>query len=103
MAGSIEQVNGIREDLSRLDEWSQRWQMKFNVHKCKVMYLGHGNSKAKYEIQGKELGEIVEEKDLGVYFDNTWKAGANCFKAAKKGNKILGMIKRTFECRSKVS
>jgi hypothetical protein len=101
MAGSIEQVYGIREDLSRLDEWSQRWQMKFNVDKCKVMYLGHGNSKAKYEIQGKELGEIVEEKDLGVYFDNTWKAGANCFKAAKKGNKILGMIKRTFECRSK--
>jgi hypothetical protein len=101
MTGSIEQVNGIREDLRRLDEWSQLWQMKFNVDKCKVMYLGHGNSKSKYEIQGKELGEIVEEKDLGVFFDNTWKAGINCFKAAKKGNKILGMIKRTFECRSK--
>ncbi|HSZ24591.1 MAG TPA: reverse transcriptase family protein [Cytophagaceae bacterium] len=43
MTGSIEQVNGIRENLRRLDEWSQLWQMKFNVDKCKVMYLGHGN------------------------------------------------------------
>ena len=98
---TLEQIDGVREDLKKLDDWTVLWQMKFNVDKCKVMYLGNHNRKAKYEIQGKELGEIDEEKDLGVFFDNTFKAGINCFKAAKKGNKVLGMIRRTFECRSK--
>ena len=98
---TLEQINGVKEDLKRLNDWADIWQMKFNVEKCKVMYLGKHNSRAKYELQGKELDEIVEEKDLGVFFDNKFKAGINCFKAAKKGNKILGMIRRTFECRSK--
>ena len=98
---TLEQIDGVREDLKKLDDWTVLWQMKFNVDKCKVMYLGNHNRKAKYEIQGKELGEIDEDKDLGVFFDNTFKAGINCFKAAKKGNKVLGMIRRTFECRSK--
>ena len=33
--------------------------------------------------------------------DDTFKVGNQCLKAAKKGNKTLGMIKRTFACRSK--
>src|SRR6202142_2140767 len=64
---TLEQINGVREDLKKLDDWTVLWQMKFNVDKCKVMYLGNHNRKAKYEIQGKELGEIDEEKDLEVF------------------------------------
>ena len=64
---TLEQINGVKEDLKRLNDWADIWQMKFNVEKCKVMYLGKHNSRVKYELQGKELDKIVEEKDLGVF------------------------------------
>ena len=33
----------LQRDLDRLVQWSEVWQMRFNVDKCKVMYLGRGN------------------------------------------------------------
>ena len=99
--GSDKEINTMKEDLHELDTWSDVWQMQFNVDKCKVMHLGKNNLQTNYQLGGKDLGITYEEKDLGVIFDDTFKVGNQCLKAAKKGNKTLGMIKRTFACRSK--
>jgi hypothetical protein len=40
--------------------------MLFNVDKCRVMHFGYNNSKSTYEMNGKDLEEISEERDLGV-------------------------------------
>jgi len=45
---------------------------------------------------GVPLGIIKEEKDLGVFVSQDLKVGKQSFKAASKGNQVLGMIKRTF-------
>ena len=29
----------MQEDLDRLVEWADKWQMEFNVSKCKVMHV----------------------------------------------------------------
>ena len=100
-SGTIENTNSIRADLKCLEDWSNLWQMQFNADKCKVMYFGNKNIKAKYEIAGVEIGRVTEEKDLGIYIDENFKVGNQCCKAAEKGNKILGMIARTFVTRSK--
>ncbi len=34
----------LKEDLTNLYQWSTKWQLKFNVKKCKVMHLGSKNS-----------------------------------------------------------
>ena len=91
----------MKQDLNRLEQWAELWQMKFNVDKCKVMHVGIHNKRQKYKMGGKELAEIKEEKDLGVYVDNTFKVANQCSKSAKKGNQILGMINRTFSCKSR--
>lgn len=70
--------------------------MQFNSDKCKVMYFGKTNNRAKYKIAGVEIGRVTEEKDLGIYIDENFKVENQCCKAAKKENKILGMIARTF-------
>jgi len=36
--------NVLQRDLDRLVQWSEMWQMKCNVAKCKVMHLGKGNA-----------------------------------------------------------
>jgi len=33
----------MQEDLDRLVEWADKWQMQFNVSKCKVMRVGKKN------------------------------------------------------------
>ena len=46
----------LQRDLDRLVQWSERWQMKFNVDKCKVMHLGRGNSGGDYVMKGECWG-----------------------------------------------
>jgi hypothetical protein len=100
-AGSKEETDNIQEDLNKLNEWAVKWQMNFNADKCKVLHIGSKNRKVKYEIDGKSIGAVSEEKDLGVIVTDDFKVAKQCRKAASKGNQKLGMIWRTFTCKNK--
>jgi len=54
-----------------------------------------------YALNGAPLGIIKELKDFGAIVCKNLKVGKQCFKAASKGNQVLGMIKRTLTSRSK--
>jgi hypothetical protein len=94
-------IDRLQKDLLNLCKWSQDWLMLFNVDKCKVMHIGINNSKANYEMNGKYLEEVTEERDLGVIFQNDLKCNRQCLKAVNTANKVLGMIKRSFSVRDK--
>ena len=49
----------------------------------------------------KGLGEVVEEKDLGVMIHQSLKPGVQVAAAAKKANQMLGQILRAFTYRDK--
>ena len=34
---------GLQQDLDSISNWARRWQVEFNVSKCKVMHFGKGN------------------------------------------------------------
>ena len=89
-------VEKLQRDLIKICEWSSEWLMLFNVDKCKVMHIGHGNMRERYEMNGKNLNEVTEEKDLGVIMQNDLKCNKQCIYAVNKANRTLGMIKRTF-------
>ncbi len=48
--GTNEGVDTLRKDLEALNVWSDKWQMSFNVEKCKVMHFGKNNSKAECKM-----------------------------------------------------
>ena len=98
---SIHQVTLLQADLDKLLDWSEEWQMEFNVEKCKVMHFGKSNSKSNYTIGNSTLQVVTYEKDLGVIVQDDLKVSMQCSEVVKKANKILGMIKRTFTSRSK--
>jgi len=56
----------LQIDLIILGKWSHEWLMLFNIDKCKVMHLGLNNVKAKYEMNGKYIEEVIEEMILGL-------------------------------------
>ena len=100
---SPEDVDKIRQDLLKLSNWSDEWLMVFNEAKCKVMHLGHNNPRALYSINGYNLEETSEERDLGIIVQNNLKVSAQCSKVVKTANKILGMVKRHFTTRDKIT
>lgn len=88
----------LQADLTRLVEWSEKWQMEFNADKCKVLHLGHSNRKAVYKMGSVELQSTPVEKDLGVFVDDALKFRDHVSHAVNKASRLLGLIKATFSC-----
>ena len=90
----------IQKDLDNLNNWSEKWLLKFNKDKCKVMHVGYNNLKHNYKLQGRNLIRVEEEKDLGVIVKSDLKNGSQCMAASRKANTILGFIARNFDCKT---
>ena len=44
----------IQEYIYRLHEWSDKWNLYFNVTKCKVMHMGSEKEEADYKMMVNE-------------------------------------------------
>ena len=95
-----EDSKSLQKDLDSLSEWSDKWQLHFNVSKCGVMYYGNRSEKCTYSMEEggvrRDLGELTEEKDMGVTFDPTLTFSRHVGIIVNKANRILGVIKRSF-------
>lgn len=96
--------DSIQDDLMYLAEWSEKWNLNFNVQKCKVLHFQYKkqvNPKHKYKMsEGSDtcyLGECSEEKDLGVTFDDKLTFDPHIHNCISKANQITGLIKRSFD------
>ena len=88
----------LQDDLNRLVDWSQKWQMGFNRVKCNVLHLGSTNPCYEYSMRNTSLEAITEEKDLGVTIDRDLKFHMHVSKVVDKASKMLGRVIATFTC-----
>ena len=98
---SPEGIEKLQTDLRRLGEWSETWQMPFNLDKCKVMHIGSANPRSDYSLLGQTLEVTDLEKDLGVLISSDLKFSKQCIEVEKKAQKLLGYIQRQFQYRNK--
>ena len=91
----------LQDVLDKLVKWSEQWQMSLNFGNCKCINIGHGNMDEEYKMGDAVLARTTKEKDLGVTFSANMKASEQCGIAASKGNKILGLIRRTITYKEK--
>ena len=91
----------LQDDLNKLNEWSEKWQMLFNYGKCKCLHTGHGNEDEQYTMGDTVLHTAVKEKDLGLTISADMKISEQCAIAAAKGNQILGLIRRNIVYKDK--
>ena len=69
----------LQEDLDTLIQWSKKWQMMFNVEKCKVIHFGsQTDKKENYFMEGCQLEESHQERDLGVLISSDQKVKSQC-------------------------
>ena len=74
--------------------------MLFNIDKCNTLHIGGGNLNELYNMNGRPLEAVYEERDFGIMITKDLKCSKQCLNAAKAANKIFGMIKRTFTYKS---
>ena len=93
--------HSLQDDLDKLVKWSEKWQMLLNFGKFKCIYIGHGNMDEEYKMGDAVLGRTTQEKDLGVTFSVDMKVSEQCGIVVSKGNKIVGLIRRTITYKEK--
>lgn len=84
--------------------WSDKWCMKLNTDKCKVLSLSRNKSNKQsfvYSFDTLDNGTISLElvdsiKDLGVIVDNELSFSIHIHEKVNTAFKILGIIKRNF-------
>ena len=91
----------FQKGLDSLMEWSEDWQMLFNVEKCHVIHAGRANKNYQYTMGGMSLKEVDFEKDVGVLLHKSFRPSLQCAKAAAKANSVLGQLCRGIGFRDK--
>ena len=90
----------LQADIHRLDKWAEKWQLTFNAEKCKVKHIGVKNQQRSYAMMKRgeviELEKTIIEKDLGVNVDKQLKISNHIEMQVNKGDKLLGLIRRSF-------
>ncbi|GAB0185358.1 mitochondrial enolase superfamily member 1 [Grus japonensis] len=101
VADTPESCAAIQRDLDRLQSWVERYLMKFNKGKCRVLHPGRNNPRHQYRLGVDLLGSSTAEKDLKVLVDNKLSMSQQCALVAKKANGVLGCIEKSVASRSR--
>jgi hypothetical protein len=98
---SEEDRDKMQKALDCLCKWAEKWEMKFNVTKCKVMHIGQRNPEYEYRMNGVQLLKTEEEKDIGVLVNKNMKPKNQCIKAANIATAVLKQISKNFHYRDR--
>ncbi|BHF74015.1 hypothetical protein SprV_0401709900 [Sparganum proliferum] len=91
-----------QDSRNRLNSWSARWLLNFNVDKCVVLRLrtkktNKEDDSFQYVLGGQPLSNVVEQKDLGVLMTSSLKPSSQCQRAAKGSYELSADALATFD------
>ena len=90
----------LQADINSLEEWSNKWLLKFHPDKCVSMNIALKNSEEifQYKMGDQILSNSNCEKDIGVFIDKNIKFDIHINHTVNKANRVLAITRRTFEC-----
>ncbi len=87
----------LREDLNALNEWSEKWLLKFHPGKCKHMHVGKSvPDSVTYSLNSTNLQSITQEKDIGVIIDADLEFESHISEKVKKASQMFALLRRSF-------
>ena len=88
----------LQSCIDKLVGWTDKWLLKFNSDKCKILHIGKNNPNYDYTISHdtvtKGLETTVCEKDLGIHVDNLLNFDDHISLTLKKARSISAMLLR---------
>ena len=64
-ARNPDDIMELQEDINKLVEWTNKWQMSFNVDKCSVMHIRQNNMQSNYNMSNQQL-PTDQQRDQGI-------------------------------------
>jgi hypothetical protein len=95
-------ANNMQYDLDIISDWTNRWLLKLNLDKCKLVCINTNSKTVKNHLYLSSdnklhlLNSSDAERDLGIIIDNKLNFRKHILEISKKANKMLGLIKRNF-------
>ena len=90
----------LQADLNCLQDWSEKWLIRFHPQKSKSMELGKSREVTEYIMRSSSgpvtLDKVVSERDLGVILDPSLKFRDDISARVNKAKKVMGIIRRSF-------
>ena len=82
----------LQDDLTELEAWAEKWQLRFHPDKCTVLKIGRSVSDSQYHMtkdsQPVVLRECESERDLGVQVDSHLSFKEHISKVVSKSNRL---------------
>ena len=98
-----EEAAKFQKIIDAVHEWSQRWQMPFNVSKCHAMTFGSNYEVPHYKLGTTIIPWVEQTKYLGVTLQRDLRFTSHISQKTSKANKILGAIKHVLHSAPKTS
>jgi hypothetical protein len=83
----------LQADLKHLEEWANKWGMRFNTNKCYVLSINNKSSRY-YQLEKHTLQEVQDNPYLGVQISSDLKWSIHINNVCKKANATLGILRR---------
>ena len=98
-----EDAADFQDDLYRLEAWQQKWKIKFNLSKCKIICLTTKRDppRREYVFCAEMLEEVEPHPYLGVVLDNKMRWSPYNGVITSRANNVLRLFKRNLWNRSK--
>ena len=82
-----------QENINKLVECANKWEMNFNVDKCSVMHIRHNNMQGNYNMSNQQFPTTDQQWDLGIIItkDLKWQKQTRK-KAAKRPTDYWGSL-----------
>ena len=96
---SLSEANILQEDLRKLEQWEEDWDMNFNPAKCQVLHVTRLQTPipSKYFLHDIELESVSTAKYLGVTISEDLRWGKHIDVITKKANQTLGFLRRNIK------
>lgn len=89
----------LQHDLNCVIKWTQLWQMRLNVSKCKSLVLG-SSLPCRFELAGQELPNVAMEVDLGVLVHRSLKFDLHVKRMIQRAYAAVCVFTKAFSNRS---
>ena len=89
----------LQQDLNTLMKWADKWQMKFNIRKCKIMQISNHRNKIHciYTMDGTPLATTEQHSYLGVQLHHKLSWEPHIDHICSKANRTLGFLQRNLQ------
>jgi len=98
-----ESAHKLQDDLNRLAEWEETWQMQFHPDKCQLLSITRNRkhtTQNTYVLHGHTLETVDAAKYLGITITSDINWGTHIDNVTKKGNMSLAFLRRNIRISS---